>query len=132
MFAINDPVIINDGILKNANGVIKKIGNKEYYIELSILGKRVSQWFVEKQIIKKDSNTLLDWVESNSDNMMRKDIQNNTVAHIMYMDNTEKYLAYVYKPKGNNDIPEYDMFENINSAKWWCDEKLVELGYIVK
>ena len=132
MFTINDTVIITEGALKNAEGVIKKLGNKEYFVELSILGKKVTQWLVERSLVKKDNNLLNNWEQRNDDDMIIKDINGNTVAHIMYIDNNENYLAYVYKPKGNRDIPEYEHFETSTLAMWWCDEKLVHLGYKFK
>ena len=90
MFTINDTVIITEGALKNAEGVIKKLGNKEYFVELSILGKKVTQWLVERSLVKKDNNLLNNW-EQRNDDMIIKDINGNTVAHIMYIENNENY-----------------------------------------
>ena len=124
---INDEVIINTGLFKDKIGVVKRINGDEYDVDIHILGKKVSTVLFINEITKKDA-ILSVWNFKNTD-MVRTNSSNHIVAHIMYMPSGEDYLAYVYKPKGNTDLPEYERFSNIEQAAWWCDENLTVLGY---
>lgn len=127
MLTINEEVIITNGLLKDKSGIIKKLGNEEVMVEVSILGKKITEWFVNHHVIPKNKNNLMQWEPIGSD-MIRKNVMGNTVAHIMWVELNENYIAYIY-PKKKDEIPEYDTFTTFQTAQWWCDERLTALGF---